>query len=163
MTHDDIDRTRIGQHPMMYRFLWGVFNSRPPAPRYRSTSNTDVVLKHLESASDNQDPSTDSRSGNASRIGWRRQVFWPCRTGRQQWNRHSTVCHHCSNKDLAEWPSVRSILSGLPGQLSSLSGPAGPVGVRRQNSLSKVTHQWTESTDYCCVRCGAWLRRDAMK
>ena len=32
MTHNEIEGTRVGQHPLVSRFLKGVFNNRPPAP-----------------------------------------------------------------------------------------------------------------------------------
>ena len=47
MTHDEVDGTRIGQHPLVSRFLKGVFNNRPPAPRYSSTWDVDVVLNYI--------------------------------------------------------------------------------------------------------------------
>ena len=34
MTHEEVDGVRVGQHPMVSRFLKGVFNLRPPAPKY---------------------------------------------------------------------------------------------------------------------------------
>ena len=33
MTHNEIEGTRVGQHPLVSRFLKGVFNNRPPAPK----------------------------------------------------------------------------------------------------------------------------------
>ena len=47
MTHSEIDGTRVGQHPLVSRFLKGVFNSRPPTPRYSATWDVDVVLTYL--------------------------------------------------------------------------------------------------------------------
>ena len=55
MTHEDVDGTWLGQHPMVSRFLRGVFNSRPSTPRYSGTWNTDVVLRHLKGIPNNQD------------------------------------------------------------------------------------------------------------
>ena len=55
MTHDDVDGTRIGQHPLVTRFLKGVYNSRPPAPRYSTTWNVDIMLSHLSALPDNLD------------------------------------------------------------------------------------------------------------
>ena len=54
MTHDEIDGTRVGQHPLVSRFLKGVFNIRPPAPKYAVTWDVDVVLSYLRSLPDNQ-------------------------------------------------------------------------------------------------------------
>ena len=53
MTHDEIDGTRVGQHEVVSCFMKGVFNSRPPAPRYTSTWDVDVVLKFLGSLPEN--------------------------------------------------------------------------------------------------------------
>ncbi len=53
MTHHEIDGTRIGQHPLVSRFLKGVFNS-PPAPRYSSTWDVDVVLNYIMNLPDNE-------------------------------------------------------------------------------------------------------------
>ena len=55
MTHNDIDGTRVGQHPIVTRFLRGVFNSRPPTPRYGGTWDTDTVLRYLEGVPANPD------------------------------------------------------------------------------------------------------------
>ena len=41
MTHEEVDGTRVGQHPLVTRFLKGVFNSRPPAPKYVATWDVD--------------------------------------------------------------------------------------------------------------------------
>ena len=54
MTHDDVDGTRVGQHPLVSRFLKGVFNSRPPAPRYSVTWDVDVVLSYIQNLPDNE-------------------------------------------------------------------------------------------------------------
>ena len=53
MTHNEIDSKKVGQHPLVTRFLRGVFNSRPPAPRYTCTWNVDIVLSFLENAPSN--------------------------------------------------------------------------------------------------------------
>lgn len=34
MTHPRIDSTRVGEHPLVTQLLKGIFNSRPPLPRY---------------------------------------------------------------------------------------------------------------------------------
>ena len=54
MTHDDIDGVRVGQYPLICRFLKGVYNTRPPAPRYSSIWDVDVVLSYLSSLPDNE-------------------------------------------------------------------------------------------------------------
>ena len=48
MTHLEVDGSRVGQHPLVSRFLKGVFNSRPPAPKYSSTWDVDIVLDYIK-------------------------------------------------------------------------------------------------------------------
>ena len=62
MTHEEVDGLRVGQHPLVSRFLKGVFNSRPPAPRYSSTWDVDIVLSYLCSLPDNSDLSFQALS-----------------------------------------------------------------------------------------------------
>ena len=54
MTHEEVDGVRVGQHPMVSRFLKGVYNLRPPAPRYATTWDVDIVLDYLNSLPDNE-------------------------------------------------------------------------------------------------------------
>lgn len=53
MTHTEVDGVRIGQHPLVTRMLKGIFNSRPPKPRYTSTWDVDFVLSYYESSPEN--------------------------------------------------------------------------------------------------------------
>ena len=46
MTHSQIKGTPIGQHPLVSRLLRGVYNTRPPQPRYSATWDVDVVIRH---------------------------------------------------------------------------------------------------------------------
>ena len=39
----------ISAHPLLQRFLKGVYNLRPPNPRYSMIWNTSVVIDHLQS------------------------------------------------------------------------------------------------------------------
>ena len=55
MTHNDVDGARIGQHPLVTRFLKGVYNLQPPATRYSMTWNVDIMLSHLSALPDNPD------------------------------------------------------------------------------------------------------------
>ena len=41
----------VGQHPLVCRLLQGMFNQRPPAPRYQSVWNVGVVIGHIQSQS----------------------------------------------------------------------------------------------------------------
>ena len=62
MTHKEVDGTRVGQHPLVSRFLKGVFNSRPPAPKYSVTWDVDVVLSYLKLLPKNQELSFQTLS-----------------------------------------------------------------------------------------------------
>ena len=53
MTHVEVDGVRIGQHPLVSRFVKAVFNSRPPALRYSFTWDVDIVLCFLQEGPDN--------------------------------------------------------------------------------------------------------------
>ena len=53
MTHDLVDGWRVGQHPITIRFLRGIFNSRPPAPRYTTTWDVDRVLIYIHNLPEN--------------------------------------------------------------------------------------------------------------
>jgi len=55
MTHEEVDGSRVGQHPLVTRFLKGVYNSRPPAPRYSTTWDVNVILSHITTLPDNTD------------------------------------------------------------------------------------------------------------
>ena len=54
MTHEEVDGTRIGKHPLVSRFLKGVFNCRPPVPKYSCTWDVDIVLSYLKDLPDNE-------------------------------------------------------------------------------------------------------------
>ena len=47
-THDRVDGTTIGQHPLVCRLLAGAFNSNPPQPRYTSTWDVNVVINYIK-------------------------------------------------------------------------------------------------------------------
>ena len=53
MTHDSVEGLPIGQHPMVSRLLKGVYNLRPPKPRYVSTWDVDSVLRHITAMGEN--------------------------------------------------------------------------------------------------------------
>ena len=53
MTHDQVEGVPIGQHPLVTRLLKGVYNLRPPQPRYSDTWNVDMVIRHLQSLGSN--------------------------------------------------------------------------------------------------------------
>lgn len=44
-----LDGHRAGNHPLVVRFLKGVFNLRPPTPRYKDTWDVKPVLRKLQS------------------------------------------------------------------------------------------------------------------
>ena len=55
MTHLPLDGSLIGSHPLVSRFMKGVFQSRPPCPIYLATWDVSVVLSHLRSLSPKED------------------------------------------------------------------------------------------------------------
>ena len=53
MTHKHIEGTPLGQHPLVSRLLRGVYNTRPPQPRYSATWDVDIVIKYFQSLGEN--------------------------------------------------------------------------------------------------------------
>ena len=51
--HERIDGFTVCQHPLVTRLMKGVFNDRPPLPRYTCTWNVQTVLSHINSWGDN--------------------------------------------------------------------------------------------------------------
>ena len=47
--HEKVEGVVIGQHPIITRLLKGIYNVRPPLPRYNGTWNVQTALNHLES------------------------------------------------------------------------------------------------------------------
>ena len=60
--HDRVDGYEVGQHPLVSRVLKGVFNSRPPQPRYESTWDVSQVLRWIEQRGDNKNLSLQDLS-----------------------------------------------------------------------------------------------------
>ena len=48
--HDRVDGVTVGQHPTIVRLVKGIFNVRPPVPRYSTTWDVQQVLNFLEAA-----------------------------------------------------------------------------------------------------------------
>ena len=46
--HDKVDGINVGQHPTIVRLVKGIFNVRPPIPRYLATWDVQKVLDYLE-------------------------------------------------------------------------------------------------------------------
>ena len=46
-----VDGMSIGNHPLVVRFLKGVFNLRPPVPRYKEVWDVSIVLRFLKTLS----------------------------------------------------------------------------------------------------------------
>ena len=46
--HDRADGVLVGQHPIITRLIKGIFNVRPPIPRYSSTWDVQLVLNFLQ-------------------------------------------------------------------------------------------------------------------
>lgn len=47
MTHEKVEGVPIGQHPLVTRLMKGVYNLRPPKPRYTYTWDVDMVTQHI--------------------------------------------------------------------------------------------------------------------
>ena len=54
-THRRIEGIPIGQHPLVKQLFKGVYNSRPPQPRYSSTWDVNVVLDYITKLGENKD------------------------------------------------------------------------------------------------------------
>ncbi len=55
-THPQIDGFDVEEHPVISRLLQGMFNSRPPQPKYSDIWNVDQVLTFLETWEGTDDP-----------------------------------------------------------------------------------------------------------
>ena len=49
MTHPHVSGSPIGQHALVTRLMKGIYNSRPPAPRYTSSWDVGQVTSYLKS------------------------------------------------------------------------------------------------------------------
>ena len=49
-THPDIDGTAVGTHPLVSRLMKGMFNCRPPAPRYNNSWDIESVVGFLNNS-----------------------------------------------------------------------------------------------------------------
>lgn len=52
----------VGQHPLVTRLFKGVFNDRPPLPKYSNTWDVRIVLYYLQSRGDNEGLSLTNQS-----------------------------------------------------------------------------------------------------
>ena len=52
--HEKVEGYTVGQHPLICRLVKGVFQSRPPLPRYTHTWDVQKVLNYLDTLGDNQ-------------------------------------------------------------------------------------------------------------
>ena len=53
-THPQIEGYKIGEHPLVVQLLKGIFNSRPPTPRYTYTWVVSTVTSYLERLGPNE-------------------------------------------------------------------------------------------------------------
>ena len=49
MTHSQIEGIPVGQHPLVSRLMKGIYNCRPPQPRYTATWDVDIVTTYIQS------------------------------------------------------------------------------------------------------------------
>jgi len=52
MTHAKVDDCQVGTHPVVIRLLKGMYNARPPAPRYSNAWEVTPVVDSLRGSSD---------------------------------------------------------------------------------------------------------------
>jgi site-specific recombinase XerD len=52
--HPEVENYPVGKHPVIKTLLQGMFNERPPKPRYGDTWDVDLVLRHMKSKGDNE-------------------------------------------------------------------------------------------------------------
>ena len=57
-----IDGHPVGQHPLVCKLLQGIFNERPPMPRYQNTWDVGVVVQYLKSLSPSEEQSLQALS-----------------------------------------------------------------------------------------------------
>ena len=63
------DNVNIGSHPIVSRFMKGIFKNNPPMPRYRTTWDVTLVLSYFViTAKPNSDESeiVDFKTGNVN-------------------------------------------------------------------------------------------------
>ena len=58
--HNKVDGQEIGQHPTISRLMKGIYNNRPPLPRYTCTWDVRIVLDFIKALGDNQSLSLKS-------------------------------------------------------------------------------------------------------
>ena len=51
--HSKVDGQPVGQHPLVTRMLQGVYNERPPLPKYSTVWDVGVVLRYLRGLGEN--------------------------------------------------------------------------------------------------------------
>ena len=49
MSHVSVEGVVVGKHPTVCRLMQGIFNSRPPKPKYKSVWDVDVVVTYIRS------------------------------------------------------------------------------------------------------------------
>jgi hypothetical protein len=52
--HPEIAGHKVGQHPEVKQFLTGVFNMRPPLPKYSETWDVKIVLDYMKAMGENE-------------------------------------------------------------------------------------------------------------
>ena len=53
-THDRVEGLPIGQHPLVTKVMKGIYNERPPQPKYTTTWDVGQVVGHLRSLGQNE-------------------------------------------------------------------------------------------------------------
>ena len=63
MIHPTIDSLRVGEHPLVCQLMKGIFNKKPPLPRYTQTWKVHQVTSYLQGLGDNSEFSLKQLSG----------------------------------------------------------------------------------------------------
>jgi len=53
--HEEVEGMPVGQHNLIKKIMTGVFQEKPPQPRYSDTWDVDVVLRHISNLGRNED------------------------------------------------------------------------------------------------------------
>jgi hypothetical protein len=57
-----IDSRKVGSHPLVSQLLWGIFNLRPPQPKYSHTWKVSHLLGYIKSLGPNENLSLKNLS-----------------------------------------------------------------------------------------------------
>ena len=129
--HPRIDGYTIGSHPLVVRLLKGIFNKRPPHPKYATTWPVGIVLSFLKELGDNMDLSLKN-------LTYKLVMLLALSTAARS-----------SDLVLLSTELISFVTEGVRCQLSGLSKQSRPGHVR---SALEITF-YQEDTSICPVDC----------